>query len=135
MRDFSFSYNDPQTQHYFAHPAYDEYPVVGVSWDQANAFCNWRTQLINGYRTNKGQPENPPYRLPTEWEFEYAARGGRNSSPYPWGGPYIRNDKGCFLANFKPGRGNYSDDGGLYTVKVRSYEPNDFGNGKLRSLT
>ncbi len=127
VRDFSFSYNDPQTQHYFAHPAYDEYPVVGVSWDQANAFCNWRTQLINGYRTNKGQPENPPYRLPTEWEFEYAARGGRNSSPYPWGGPYIRNDKGCFLANFKPGRGNYSDDGGLYTVKVRSYEPNDFG--------
>ena len=31
------------------------------------------------------------------------------------------------LANFKPGRGNYTDDGGAYTVNVRSYFPNDFG--------
>src|SRR3546814_10539815 len=46
---------------------------------------------------------------------------------YPWGGPYIRNSKGCLLANFKPGRGNYADDGGLYTVHVKSYFPNDYG--------
>ncbi len=39
----------------------------------------------------------------------------------------MRNTKGCMQANFKVGRGNYSDDGGLYTVNVRSYFPNDYG--------
>ena len=46
---------------------------------------------------------------------------------YPWGGPYTRNDMGCFLANFKPLRGDYVDDGGLHTVEVGIYEANDFG--------
>lgn len=127
VRDFQFSYNEPQTQNYFYHPAYDDYPVVGVTWDQANAFCDWRTRYLNSYRLGKKLPKTPAYRLPTEWEFEYAARAGHNTSPYPWGGPYLRNDKGCFLANFKPGRGNYSDDGGFYTVKVFAYNPNDYG--------
>jgi sulfatase modifying factor 1 len=46
---------------------------------------------------------------------------------YPWGGMYTRNNEGCFLANFKPLRGNYSDDGGVTTLPVGSYEPNEFG--------
>src|SRR5659263_680814 len=52
----------------------------------------------------------------TEWE--YAARGGLDLSMYPWGGPYTRNYQGCFLANFKPLRGNYIDDGAVYTITV-----------------
>jgi hypothetical protein len=40
---------------------------------------------------------------------------------------YVRNSKGCLLANFKPGRGNYPEDGGLYTVKADAYFPNDYG--------
>nr|HRC78529.1 SUMF1/EgtB/PvdO family nonheme iron enzyme [Bacteroidales bacterium] len=44
-----------------------------------------------------------------------------------WGGPYTRNYNGCFLANFKPLRGNYVDDGGLHTVIVAHYSPNDYG--------
>ena len=43
------------------------------------------------------------------------------------GGPYTRNVLGCFLANFKPLRGNYVDDGGLKTIKVASYNPNKYG--------
>jgi gliding motility-associated lipoprotein GldK len=46
---------------------------------------------------------------------------------YPWGGPYTRNYQGCFLANFKPLRGNYIDDGNVYAGKVASYEPNEYG--------
>lgn len=112
---------------YFWHPAYDNYPVVGVSWKQASAFCVWRTQYLNNFLGSSGEPPVQDYRLPLESEWEYAARGGLALSMYPWGGPYTRNNVGCFLANFKPIRGNYGADGGMTTVKVGSYEPNDFG--------
>ena len=39
---------------YFSHPAYQDYPVVGISWNQAVAFCNWRTNFKNGYKEKKG---------------------------------------------------------------------------------
>ncbi len=127
VHDFTYSYNEPMTRNYFWHPAFDNYPVVGVDWKQATAFSKWRTRFWNDYRTELGDVINDEFRLPYESEWEYAARGGRDISPYPWGGPYMRNKKGCILANFKPGRGNYPDDGGFYTVKVDAYFPNDFG--------
>ncbi len=127
IRDFTYSYNEPMTRAYFSHPAYDDYPVVGVNWEQANAFSYWRTQYWNNYRRSNGEAMMEEFRLPSEHEWEYAARGGRQLSPYPWGGPYLRNSKGCLLANFKPGRGNYPEDGGFYTVKAQSYWPNDYG--------
>lgn len=127
VRDFAYSYNEPMTRNYFWHPAFDDYPVVGVNWKQANAFCYWRTNLWNKYRREMGEVNTEDFRLPTEHEWEYASRGGHDLAPYPWGGYYVRNAKGCLLANFKPGRGNYPEDGGLYTVKVDAYFPNDYG--------
>lgn len=127
IRDFSYSYNDPMAKMYFWHPAFDNYPVVGVDWEQAEAFCRWRTMLWSDYRKSQGKYTEGIFRLPTEAEWEYAARGGRNESPYPWGGPYIRNKKGCFLANFKPLRGNYAADGGVYPVRADAYWPNKYG--------
>ncbi len=127
IRDFTYSYNDPLAQKYFWHPAYDNYPVVGVSWKQAVAFGHWRTQLLNGYLAYNGETFVQDFRLPKESEWEYAARGDLDVSMYPWGGYYTRNNTGCFLANFKPLRGDYRADGGLYTVIVAHYEPNDYG--------
>lgn len=127
IRDFAFSYNEPMTRQYFWHPKYDDYPVVGVNWKQAKAFCKWRTEWLNRFWEDIGQPITEEFRLPTEFEWEYAARGGRDNNMYPWGGPYTRNSKGCFLANFKPNRGDYMGDGGMYPVRSDAYFPNDYG--------
>ena len=127
IRDFSYSYNEPHAKKYFSHPAYGAYPVVGVSWKQATAFTEWRTHYLNSFLERSKRMTESDFRLPTEAEWEYAARGGRSQVPFPWGGPYLRNKKGCLLANFKPGRGNYPEDGGMYTVRADAYWPNDFG--------
>ncbi len=127
VRDFAYSYNEPMAKQYFSHPAFGNYPVVGISWKQATAFCEWRTHYLNSYLIGKKRTTESPFRLPTEAQWEFAARGGRSQAPYPWGAPYLRNKKGCLLANFKPGRGNYPEDGGFYTVRADAYWPNDFG--------
>jgi gliding motility-associated lipoprotein GldK len=127
IHDFAYSYNEPLSRTYFWHPTYDHYPVVGVNWKQAKAFCVWRTNQFNAYLTSKGQAGMNDFRLPTEAEWEWAARGGNQANPFPWGGPYSRNDKGCLLANFKPNRGNYIDDGGVTPVVVGHYGANSFG--------
>ena len=127
VHDFTYSFNEPLTNMYFWHPSYDDYPVVGVTWKQARAFSIWRSNLLNNFLIGTGQSIVNDFRLPTESEWEYAARGGLEKSPYPWGGPYIRNSKGCFLGNFKPMRGSYIDDGGFHSLYIYSYNPNDFG--------
>ncbi|MDH5381027.1 MAG: SUMF1/EgtB/PvdO family nonheme iron enzyme [Cyclobacteriaceae bacterium] len=127
VRDFAHHMGDPLQDYYFWHPGYDDYPVVGVSWVQATMFSDWRTLYWNEFRKYNAEPVMPAFRLPSEAEWEYAARGGRDMAKYPWGGPYIRNSLGCMLANFKPGRGNFYDDGYAYTAPIRSFFPNDYG--------
>lgn len=126
IKDFDYSYNVSMARDYFANPAYAGYPVVGVNWRQATAFAHWRTNYLNQYLGKKKLAIQNAYRLPTEAEWEYAARGGHNKFLYPWG-DYLKNNKGCMMANFKNGRGNYTDDGALYPARTDSYLPNDFG--------
>lgn len=127
VRDFTYSFHDPMTQNYFWNTAYDNYPVVGVTWSQAKAFSVWRTQIYHTWLNNSGEVYVNDFRLPSESEWEGAARGNLDLAAYPWGGPYIRNAAGCFMANFKPMRGRYFEDGGFHTVKVYSYNPNAYG--------
>ncbi|MDR1343233.1 MAG: SUMF1/EgtB/PvdO family nonheme iron enzyme [Prevotellaceae bacterium] len=127
IRDFAYAYNEPFALRYFSHPAFDDYPVVGVTWRQASAFCAWRTKLMRDYcnRIRRAVPQD--YRLPTEAEWEYAARGGLEGGKYPWGGLYTYDKTGCYRANFLPQRARYGLDGGTKTLPVGSYQPNDFG--------
>ena len=134
MRDFSYSYNEPFTRLYFSHPSYNQYPVVGITWKQAVAFCHWRTNNSNFY-LDKGNKRDERidgiYRLPTEAEWEYAARGNsKTNNMYPWGSPYTRTKEGRLLANFKPGRGDYfgsdAKNDNIYTTKVQSFPENGY---------
>lgn len=133
LADFAYAQNEPMVENYFRHKSFDDYPVVGVTWRQARAYAAWRS--YHNPKRRKGQDYY--YQLPSEAQWEYAARGGKNGTVYPWGGPYTRNADGCFMANFKPGRGNYIANSSIdekkgrggrpYTVRVKSYYPNDFG--------
>ncbi|MDX2282936.1 MAG: SUMF1/EgtB/PvdO family nonheme iron enzyme [Bacteroidia bacterium] len=137
LRDLAF--NDPYHETYFSHPAFNTYPVVGVNWHQANEYCKWRTEVINKALQEEDEAAvlYPSYRLPTEAEWEYAARGLQESEVYAWEGKSLRNRKGEFRANFKRGRGDYGGwrggdghhmtDAYMITAPVLEFWPNDFG--------
>jgi gliding motility-associated lipoprotein GldJ len=192
------AYNEPYVQTYFRYPAYNDYPVVGVTWLQANDYCLWRTDRVNegelirrgiiipniaeqrdknnfnsdaflagqyeGEINDRKQPKNiatgeprsikfedgilyPKYRLPTEAEFEYAARAEIGMTVderiierrvYGWSGSNLRDPskkrRGQMMANFQRGRGDLAgiagkrqNDGAAVPNVIRSYPPNDFG--------
>ena len=205
---------DLLSESYLRHPAFAHYPVVGVTWIQANQYCKWRTNAVNmkilidrGVLKNVFNPRNDTidykgnnafdvglyltdpdrlfggdstvykkglpvpgqqrssnggftgrqitatdgildqkFRLPTEVEWEYAAKAivgnreynnVRGRKKYAWDGKYTRSkskgSRGDQLANFKQGEGNYSglagwsSDGSDIPIRVKSYPPNAFG--------
>ena len=125
INDFPNANNEKYMRLYFSSADYNDYPVVGVTWEQAQAFCNWRTDyLLRGLRGEARQLQR--YRLPTEVEWEFAARG-KEGNPFPWSDVEMKNKKGCYYANFKPDKGDYTDDGNLITSKTGIYGANSNG--------
>lgn len=153
-RENDFIYMEPMQNLYHSHPAYDNYPVVNVSKEGVELFCLWLTakydSLSNGEMKLK-------FRIPTRAEWMRAASGNNLSATYSWGGPYLRNDKGCMLANFL-GMGSEnisrnSETGKMEVVKTgylsieddvfivaptKSYNPSQFGlynmNGNVAEM-
>ena len=104
VNDFPNADNETYMRNYFSNAAYNDYPVVGVTWEQANAFCAWRTEfLLKGLGPAARYVQR--YRLPTEAEWEFAARG-KDQNEFPWTNEDVASGKGCFFANFKPDNGN-----------------------------
>ena len=127
----SFSSNNPYVNYYHKHPAYNDYPVVNLSYEAAQLYCAWLTKTYNSNPKRKFNKVR--FRLPNEQEWETAARGGDSLSIYPWKGDFLRNKKGLYRCNFAREANeqieiekkiNVSSD---ITAQVNAYYPNHFG--------
>ena len=93
-----YAYQEPYVDYYLRHPAYSNYPVVGVSFAQAQAYAKWRTEQYNA--NPEREFEQVVFRLPTEEEWEWAFRGGLDYAEYAWEGYSVYDEKGKPRANF-----------------------------------
>lgn len=129
---------EPYVNYYHRHPAYDDYPVVCVPFSGAVKFCEWITDKYNAWPKRKFKKVR--FYLPDEIEWKLAARGGNPHNVYPWGGYFLRNSKGAYLANFKAinDADVYQDSStvsigpgviknSFTTTPTNSYFPNKFG--------
>ncbi|MDO5446244.1 MAG: SUMF1/EgtB/PvdO family nonheme iron enzyme [Prevotellaceae bacterium] len=125
VNDFPNAITETYMRQYFSNAIYNDYPVVGVTWEQANAFCAWRTDyLLKGLGGAAKFVQR--YRLPSEAEWEFAARG-KQGTEFPWDDKNVRDGRGCYFANFKPDKGDYTQDGNLITSRVGNYSANSNG--------
>lgn len=128
----------PYEEHYFSHPAYDNYPVVNISREGAEMYCKWLSQEIYKVLGDKKKPLFNDIRIPVRAEWVMAASIEGKQDPYTWTGQYTRNSAGCFLANYSLTPEEYAkrdtvsnlDNKAVptdLTAPVESYYPNDFG--------
>jgi len=90
------------SKNYFTNKGFNNYPVVNITHEAAQAFCEWLTDQYNQSNDKKKKFTEVKFRLPTGQEWvAMAMNGSKNSKKYPWKSPYMRNRKGEYLANFR----------------------------------
>lgn len=152
---FNNAHMEPMTSHYHDHPAYRDYPVVNISREGAELYCQWLTEV---YDSISGGELSLKFRIPTRAEYIRAARGDDHQAQYAWKGTFLRNAEGNYLANFvqygdrsisrnkETGQleviptypDAYYADGTFIIAKANSYWPNEFGiynmNGNVSEM-
>lgn len=121
---FDFGHNDPLVKNYGSHPAYNEYPVVCISYESAVAYCNWLTTKYK--ESGKGKYKDVVFRLPSKGEW-MAAADCMPQAPYPWYGIFPYGESGCYRCNIRCDTSNWIRDGAFYPVEKSSYFPNKLG--------
>ena len=106
-------FNEPFVRSYHTDEKCDDFPVVNISVEAANLFCNWLTEKYNSFPDKK--LKSAKFILPDEQEWILAAKGGRMNSVYSSGNS-LKNDKGMFMCNFQ-------QDGSKFVENVPNISP------------
>lgn len=117
-------------EHYFSHPAFDNYPVLTISRKGAELYCEWLSSEIQKMSAAKKNTTTYLVRLPTRSEWTMAASNNGKHSPYAWEGIYLRDYRGVYLANlntWSTAPFSSEEDGGMYSVPVTYYSTNSLG--------
>lgn len=125
------SQNEPYVTYYYRHPAYREFPVVGVSYQQALAFCKWRSERVKEYYAIAHKKEVfVEYTLPSKQEWEFISmngsfvlsKGGKDNKNHAMLN-CARDKRDSLIIDKRVVNGKYPD----VTTPVNSYKPNQFG--------
>ncbi len=137
--NMSMGNNQKYVEYYLRHPAFRNYPVVGITKIQALEYCKWLEETLN--KVNNVNPKSNIQklivRLPTDEEWQCAARAGNSTAIFPWEGTEMRRTdkkfKGSIQANyvrdtesFISSPGNLSNNCDIIAPS-KSYWPNNFG--------
>ncbi len=152
---FPYSYNEPMTNMYFWHPAYDDYPVVNISRKGAQLYCEWLTTETNKILSESNKPLINDIRIPDEYEWTMAASNKKNYAKYANGNEFLRDSKGKYEMNYmcysleqcrydtimnlyipkkeitglkdKEENPGFVADGAFHTSYTKGYNPNAYG--------
>lgn len=129
------------SKYYFRDSNYDNFPIVGISYEAANEYCKWLTEKYNQSK-NKVYKE-VQFKLLSKEEWIFAANKGNTSKVYTWGSGFLKNNRNQDLCNFKhtifsfdsaarkyielPDTTKGNNDVTVTTAPVESYYPNSFG--------
>jgi len=132
----------PLALHYFRHQAYNNYPVVGITYENTLDYCKWLTSIYN--QDEKRPFKKVVFQLLTKADWMFAASAGDSNRTFPWGSGYIQNNRKQDLCNYRHANMEYDSSskkyvekvdeqnaiikqGSTFTSNVNAYFPNTFG--------